>query len=64
MQIYINDIACKTVEIANAASIHALLSLSIQKRAPNENIVDARFKQFMKYEIECNTIYPIIYMIP
>ncbi len=69
MQIYANDIACKTVEIANAASIHALLSLSIQKRALNENIMDARFKQivvkpFMKFEIECNSIYPIIYMIP
>jgi hypothetical protein len=58
-QIYANDIACKTAKIANAASIYALLSLITQKRALNDNIMDARFKQivaklFRKYEIECN----------
>ncbi len=68
MQVYANDIVCKTVEIAIAASLHTLLSLSIQKQALNDKM-DARFKQivekpFMKYEIECNTIYPIIYMTP
>jgi hypothetical protein len=69
MQVYANDIACKTVKIAIAARFHTLLSLSIHKQALNDKIMDARFKQivekpYMKYEIECNTIYPIIYMTP
>jgi hypothetical protein len=69
LQTHAQDIACKTMELVNARSLHALLNLSIQKRALNDDMMDARFKHiiakpFMKYEIECNSIYPIIYKIP
>jgi hypothetical protein len=69
LQTHAQDIACKTVELVNARDLHALLNLSIQKRALNDDMMDARFKHilakpFMKTEIECHSIYPIIYMIP
>ena len=69
LQTHAQDIACKTIELVNARNLHALLSLSIQKRALNDKMMDARFKHliakpFMRFEIECNSIYPIIYMIP
>jgi hypothetical protein len=69
LQTHAQDIACKTVELVNARDLHALLHLSIQKRALNDDMMDARFKHilakpFMKTEIECHSIYPIIYMIP
>jgi hypothetical protein len=47
MQVYANDIACKTVETAIAESFHTLLPLSIQKQAANENIMDGRFKHIV-----------------
>ena len=69
LQTYAQDIACKTIELVNAKDLHALLTLSIQKGALNDDMMDARFKHilakpFMKTEIECHSIYPIIYMIP
>jgi hypothetical protein len=69
LQTHAQDIACKTMELVNARNLDALLNLSIQKRALNDDMMDARFKQiiakpFMKYEIECNSIYPVIYKIP
>jgi hypothetical protein len=48
MQVYANDIACKTVKLAIAANFHMLLSLSIQKQALNDIIMDAGFKQIVE----------------
>jgi hypothetical protein len=69
LQTHAQDIACKTIELVNAKDLHALLSLSIQKRPLNDIMMDARFKHsitkpLMKFALECNSIYPIIYMIP
>jgi hypothetical protein len=48
MQVYANDIACKTVKSAIAANFHMLISLSIQKQALNDIIMDAGFKQIVE----------------
>jgi hypothetical protein len=69
VQTYAQDIACKTIELVNARNLHALLKLNIQKHALNDDMMDARFKHilakpFMKTELECHSIYPIIYTIP
>jgi hypothetical protein len=69
VQNYAQDIACKTIELVNARNLHALLKLNIQKNALNDDMMDARFKHiiakpFMKTELECHSIYPIIYTIP
>jgi len=69
LQTYAIDIANKTLEITNVENIHELLSISIQKISWDDKIMVARFKHiiekpFMKYELECNTIYPLLYTTP
>jgi hypothetical protein len=69
LQTYAIDIANKTLEITNVENIHELLSISIQKKSWDDKIMVARFKHiiekpFMKYDLECNTIYPLLYTTP
>ena len=63
------EILGRILEITEKKSIHRLFAICIQLKGGNDDIMLSRFnhimaKPHMQYQIECNTIFPLYYILP